>query len=157
YLYGAQDRPPLARLRADGTPAWYLADRNGTVRLLLDATGQVATFYKYDNADNRDHVGGRDPEGADRWTSSGRQLFQGQEGFYYLDGKHESVVTGRRQGGDASALASGDYNPQRNVGYTPTRISNNTVAEDINDVLGQILNAAWGDAPQAQLNWWELP
>jgi hypothetical protein len=48
YLYGQGVDQLFARLSSSGTAAWYLTDRQGSVRDVTDASGAVQDHIAYD-------------------------------------------------------------------------------------------------------------
>jgi hypothetical protein len=83
YLDGLDE--VVARIAADGTTAWYLPDRQGSVRDLTDATGAVQEHLTYDGFGNV--VTDTNGSFGDRYKYTGREL-DSATGLQYNRGRY---------------------------------------------------------------------
>jgi RHS repeat-associated protein len=108
----------FARAAADGSAAWYLTDRLGTVRDVVDGGGVLR--------DHRDYSGfgvlltETGAAWGDRYSFAGRE----HDAVTGLDNNrarnNRDPRTGRFNSEDPSGFASGDANPYRYAGNRPT-------------------------------------
>jgi len=106
----------LARQTASGV-AWYLDDREGSVRDLVSNSGSVIDHVDYGS------FGGvtaeSSPSSGDRFKYAGMEL-DGITGFYYDRARYFDPAAGRFIGEDPSGFLPGETNTFRFVGNTPT-------------------------------------
>ena len=114
----------FARVSAGGTAAWYLQDREGSVRYLVDNTGAVHDHLTYDGYGNV--LTESSPTFGDRFKYTGRE-FDGETGLQYNRARYYDPKTGRWTSQDPMGFASGDFNKYRYVHNSPM---------DSNDPLG---------------------
>jgi RHS repeat-associated protein len=103
----------VARIAADGTAAWYLTDRQGSVRDLADGTGAVQEHVDYDGFGNI--VTDTNASFGDRYKYTGREL-DSATGLQYNRERYYDPVTGRWTSQDPLGFAGGDSNLYRYVG-----------------------------------------
>jgi YD repeat-containing protein len=132
YLFGASG-PPLAKLAANGTIVWYYSDRFGTVRQLADATGQVVTYYKYDQQSRVSYKGGN-LNLVDRWEANGREADPVSQ-IHYQPGLSQDLDSGHQLGADPRWLALGEYNPNRNYGQGPDSTGSDEFYNPLKDAM----------------------
>jgi RHS repeat-associated protein len=116
YLHGDQVDQLFARIAADGTVAWYLTDRLGSVRDLTDGSGVVQDHIDYDGFGNV--VFESNPAFGDRYKYTGRE-FDGETGLQYNRARYYDPMTGRWISQDPLGFAAGDSNLYRYVQNSP--------------------------------------
>lgn len=121
YLHGDGVDEPLARYRpgsgAGSGTHWYLADHLGSVRVLIDASGNVADRLDYDSFGNI--VSESVVAVGDRYKFTGRE-WDAEVGLYYYRARMYSASTGRFTSEDPIGFAAGDTHLSRYVGNMPT-------------------------------------
>ena len=117
YLYGPAIDALLARTDSGGTTAWYLSDKLGTVRDLVNTSGTVVDHIAYEGFGKVASETG--PASGDRFKFTGREL-NAETGDYYYRARHYSASTGRFTGRDPIGFAGGDVNLFRYAGNGPT-------------------------------------
>jgi len=108
----------FARIAADGTVAWYLADRQGSIRDIVSLTGAtVLDHIEYDaygnvtletNAANGD------------WVRYNGGRLDAATGYILFGERWYNPATGSWTERDPSGFGGGDYNLSRYVGNGPT-------------------------------------
>jgi len=117
YLYGDGTDQLLARWRpVDGT-AWYLTDRQGTVRDLVNAAGTIINTIEYDSFGRI--LSQTNASAGDRFTFTGRE-WDSEVGMYYYRARFYDSATGRFASQDPIGFVAGDSNLYRYVGNNPT-------------------------------------
>ncbi len=106
-----------ARISASGTVAWYLADRLGSVNVIVDATGAVIDRITYDAFG--DIIAETNPSASDRYLWTGRE-FNRVTGLQYNRARSYDPATGRWTTEDPIGFAGGDTNLYRYVENDPT-------------------------------------
>ncbi|QEL14866.1 fibro-slime domain-containing protein [Limnoglobus roseus] len=117
YLYGAATDEVLGRSRNGGSNAWYLSDKLGTVRDLVDNAGGVLDHIDYSSFGSI--LNRTNPTLGDRFTFTGRE-FDSATGLYWYRARWYDPATGRFVNQDPLGTASGDWNFYRYVGNVPT-------------------------------------
>jgi len=117
YVRGDVVDELFSRVKSDGTVAWYLIDRMGSVRHMVDAAGAVQDTIAYDGFGSI--TGESAPTFGDRYKWTGRERNSNTD-FQYNRHRYLSVQTGRWVTEDPLGLASGDYNVIRYVGSATT-------------------------------------
>jgi RHS repeat-associated protein len=116
YLHGPAVDMLLARTSAAGVSAWYLTDRQGSVRDLVSTSGAVLNHVVYDaygrvksetNAAN-----------GDRFKYTGRET-DAVTGLQYNRARYYDAVIGRWTQEDPIGYSAGDSNLYRYVGNSP--------------------------------------
>jgi RHS repeat-associated protein len=118
YLHGDVVDQLFARLSfgAMTTAAWYLADRQGSVRDLTDATGAVQDHLTYDGFGNATET---NPAFGDRYQYTGRE-FDRETGLQYNRARYYDPKIGRWTSEDPKGFDAGDANWYRYVHNGPT-------------------------------------
>jgi RHS repeat-associated protein len=123
YLHGDRLDEILARQVAAagsggaGGADWYLADRQGTVRDVVDAEGAIVnrlTYGSFGEVLSETH-----PADGDRFRYTGRE-YDAESGLYFYRARYYDPQSGRFVGPDPIGFASGDTNLYRYVGNSPT-------------------------------------
>ncbi len=116
-LYGESGQL-LARVSGTGTAAWYLTDRQGSVRNIVNYAGSAALdTISYDAYGNK--TSETSPANGDRYGYTGQQ-FDAAVGLQLNDARYYDAATGRWQSQDPLRFAAGDPNLYRYVGNSPT-------------------------------------
>jgi RHS repeat-associated protein len=118
YLAGAKIDQMLARFRPGEGVSWYLTDRLGSVRDLVNAAGQLINHIDYSafGAVLRQTNAGV----GDRFLFTGRE-FDTQTGLYYYRARYYDAGLGRFISADPSDFLAGDINLYRYVHNEPFR------------------------------------
>ena len=117
YLYGPGIDELFARIgTGEEDPQWYLADRLGSVRQILGASGAVLDEISYDS------FGGilseSNPSQGDRFKFTGRE-YSPELGIYYYRARWYDPGSGRFISQDPIGFSAGDVNLYRYVGNAP--------------------------------------
>ena len=107
----------FARIGADGGVGWLLADRLGTVRDIVNNSGQVIDHIDYDAWGNKIHE--TQPTNCDAVGYAG-YFFQASVGLYQDWHRWYDPTTGRFLTKDPTGFAVGDSDLNRYVGNDPT-------------------------------------
>jgi RHS repeat-associated protein len=107
----------FARVSAGGVAAWYLTDRLGSVRELVDGYGSLQDEVAYDGFGKL--LSETNPGFGDRWKYTGRE-WESETGLYYYRARQYDAVTGRFTSEDPIGFGGGDANLARYVGNGPT-------------------------------------
>ncbi len=114
YLYG--DAADFLLARYDGTNTiWYLTDKLGSVRLLVDKSANIQDTITYDTFGNIKTETGT----GDRFKFTGRE-WDSEIGLYYYRARYYSATIGRFISEDPSGFKAGDSNTFRYVANNPT-------------------------------------
>ncbi|MCY2970209.1 MAG: hypothetical protein NTZ30_06020 [Planctomycetota bacterium] len=116
YLYGPGIDELFARIGAGEDPEWYLVDRLGSVRQIVDATGAILDEISYDSFGNV--LSETNPEQGDRFKFTGRE-FSPELGIYYYRARWYDPSSGRFISQDPIGFQAGDPNLYRYVGNAP--------------------------------------
>jgi RHS repeat-associated protein len=116
YLYGPAVDALLARTDTSGVTDWYLADRLGSVRDIVDLSGNVVYHTGYDSFGNKVSSSG---SGGDRFGFTGRE-HDAALNLYYNRARFYDPATGRFLSKDPSGFSAGDANLYRYVNNSPT-------------------------------------
>ena len=116
YLYGPAVDALLARTDASGVTNWYLSDRLGSVRDIVDVSGNVVYHTGYDSFGNNVSTSG---SGGDRFGFTGRE-HDAALNLYYNRARFYDPATGRFLSKDTIGFESGDMNLYRYVNNSPT-------------------------------------
>ncbi len=117
YLPGENIDELLGRNRpgSDGV-SWYLADRLGSTRALVDQDGRVLSRIAYDSFGNI--LSESDPAVGDRFTFTGRELNR-EIGLLYYRARYYDPLVGDFISEDPLGFEGGDTNLRRYVGNNP--------------------------------------
>jgi RHS repeat-associated protein len=113
YFRGDVTDKLFARIQANGTAAWYLIDRQGSIRQMTDATGAVQDTITYDAWGNV--LTETNASFGDRWKWTGREA-DSETGLQYNRWRYYSPGTGRWTTSDPLGFDAGDANLYRYVG-----------------------------------------
>ena len=116
YLYGPAVDALLARTDASGVTNWYLSDRLGSVRDIVDVSGNVVYHTGYDSFGNKVSSSG---SGGDRFGFTGRE-HDAALNLYYNRARFYDPATGRFLSRDPIGFSAGDANLYRYVNNSPT-------------------------------------
>jgi RHS repeat-associated protein len=140
YLYGGS----IDEVLADQTPTsvnWALADRLGTVDLIVDAQGGVIDRVTFDSFGNK--VSESAPAKAFRFGFTGREL-DPETGLYYYRARYYDPLVGRFISVDSIGFQAGDTNLYRYVFNSPTQ-GTDPSGHEWWDELGQNLSNTWNN------------
>ncbi len=116
YLVGDRIDDMIARWRPGEGTAWYLTDKLGTVREVLDETGELLNRIDYDSFGRI--VSQSKAAAGDRFTYTGREL-DTATGLYYYRARFYDPVVGRFNSEDPIRFDAGDGNLFRYVQNSP--------------------------------------
>ena len=116
YLFSKKLDSQLARWRPGEGTVWYLKDKLGSVRHLVDADGNLLGNYHYDSFGNINQTASS--------ALDGRYLFTGREydeilGVYYYRSRYYNPSIGRFLSRDSMGFDAGDINLYRYVDNNP--------------------------------------
>ena len=116
YLYNDGVDQIAARWSPQNGTGWYLSDRLGTVREILDSVGAIVNELVYDSYGRI--LTQSNPEFGDRFTYTGREWDEAL-GLYYYRARFYDPAMGRFISQDPIGFSSGDANLYRYVGNNP--------------------------------------
>jgi RHS repeat-associated protein len=116
YLYGPGVDELFARIGAGEDPQWYLTDRLGSVRQIVDGSGTILDDIIYDSFGNV--LSESNPLQGDRFKFTGRE-FSPELGIYYYRARWYDPGSGRFISQDPIGFRAGDPNLYRYVGNGP--------------------------------------
>src|SRR5438552_3111719 len=108
-LYGDAVDQLFARETSSGTLAWYLTDRLGSVRDVLNVSGTVLDHIDYDGFGNANETNSTN---GDRYKWTGRE-FDTESGLQYNRARYYTGAAGRWLVQDPSGFSAGDANLYR--------------------------------------------
>ncbi|WP_324282065.1 RHS repeat-associated core domain-containing protein [Cyanobacterium aponinum UTEX 3222] len=136
YLHGNQVDQVLAQEDSNGDVVWLLRDYLGTIRDLVDNTGDVVNHLTYDSYGNV--VSETDASVDSRYRFTGREWDEEIELYYYRT-RYYSAESGRFISVDPISFKSGTYNLYGYVDNSP--ISNvdpsGLASKELTDLLGR--------------------
>jgi RHS repeat-associated protein len=121
YLEGVDQM--FARLAPDGAPAWYLPDRLGSIRDVVDANGAMEDHIDYDAFGNI--TAESNAAFGDRYKYTGREL-DPVTGLQYNRARQYDPSTKRWTSEDPQGFNAGDSNLYRYVGNDPANATDPT-------------------------------
>jgi RHS repeat-associated protein len=113
----------VARLSAGGTAAWYLPDREGSVRDITSAAGSIQDTLVYGGFG--DLVSESNPSAGDRFGFTGRERDTETE-LVYFRARYEAPWIGRWISQDPMGFDAGDTNLYRFIANSPTNATDPT-------------------------------
>ena len=124
----------LARTSSGGTTAWYLTDKLGSVRDIVDTSGNELDHIVYDSFGNI--VTETNATNGDRFKFAGMQ-YDATTGQYYDHARWYDAATGRFARQDPLGFAAADANMYRYVGNSPTNFTDKSglLSDDANLLL----------------------
>ena len=117
YVSGLAVDELFARTSSGGTTAWYLTDRLGSVRDIVNSSGTVIDHIVYDSYGNI--LSETSPSNVDRFKFTGME-WDAAIGQYYDHARWYGPWEGRFIEQDPLGFRSGDRNEYRYVGDSPT-------------------------------------
>ena len=120
YLRGKRVLELLARIASGGAAAWVLADRMGSVRVVVDNTGAVLDVIVYDGYGNVTSESAPTNGGAYRYAG---YRYDSETGLYRPDpstGRYYGPAVGTWYGRNPWGFGAGDVNLYRYVRNSPT-------------------------------------
>jgi len=123
----------LARTSANGSTAWYLTDKLGSVRDIVDTSGNELDHIVYDSFGNI--LSQSNAANGDRFMFAGMQ-FDATTGQYYDNARWYGSGVGRFLSQDPTGFAAGDTNLDRYVGNGPSNATDPSGRDGTN-------NGAW--------------
>jgi len=149
YLYGPGIDELFARIGSGEDPEWYLVDRLGSVRQIVDGAGTILDDISYDSFGNV--LSETDPSQGDRFKFTGRE-YSPELGIYYYRARWYDPSAGRFISQDPIGFSAGDVNLYRYVGNAPG---------DATDPLGKSptlisggIGAGVGAVVGGAIGWW---
>lgn len=133
YLPGEGTDELLARYRPGEGSSWYLADRLGSIRNLIDSTGAIVDTIAYDSFGNL--LNETNPSRGDRFRFTGRE-FDSTTGLYYNRARYYDPRTGEFISEDPLVFGGGDANLQRYAGNDPINATDPTGTQAISESGG---------------------
>ena len=116
YLYGPGIDELFARIGAGEDPQWYLTDRLGSVRQIVDGSGTILDEITYDSFGNA--LSESNPSQGDRFKFTGRE-YNPELGIYYYRARWYDPSTGQFISQDPIGFQAGDPNLYRYVNNAP--------------------------------------
>jgi RHS repeat-associated protein len=116
YLYGDRLDQLLARFQPGQGTAWYLPDHLGSVRDIVNASGQLIDHIDYNSFGLV--VSETNPSAGDRFKFTGRE-FDPVLAMYYYRARFYDPILGRFINQDPLRYQAGDVNLYRYVGNSP--------------------------------------
>jgi RHS repeat-associated protein len=124
-----------ARVSADGTVSWYITDLLGSVRQIVDTSGNVLDAIVYDPWGNI--VSESNPANGDRFKYAGGQ-YDALQQTYLFTARWENPQEGRWQSLDPIGFLAGDVNLYRYVFNSPATY-NDPIGEGITGRITSIV------------------
>ena len=116
YLYGPGIDELFARIGTGEDPQWYLVDRLGSVRQIVDGAGTILDEISYDSFGNV--LSETNSEQGDRFKFTGRE-YSPELGIYYYRARWYDPSEGRFISQDPIGFSAGDANLYRYLGNAP--------------------------------------
>ena len=135
YLHGPSVDQVLAQESASGEVQWMLTDHLGTVRNLVNNSGQVVNHLKYDSYGNV--ISESNPAVKTRYKYTGRE-FDTETGMQYNRARYYDAAIGRFISEDPIGFAGGDANIYRYVANSPLSANDPFGLSSSNDDLGSL-------------------
>jgi RHS repeat-associated protein len=136
YLHGAGVDQILAQEDGDGNVTWMLTDHLGTVRDLVDNSGDVANHLIYDSFGRV--ISETDSSVDTRYLFTGRE-FDEEIGLYYYRARYYDAETGRFVSEDPIGFNGGDSNLYRYVFNNPISFTDSSGLEcELGEAITQI-------------------
>ena len=120
YLYGPAVDQILARTNSGGATAWYLTDRLGTVRDIVNTAGAVIDHLAYDSFGTV--LSESSPSNGDRYKFTARE-YDAATGQYFYRARYYDPATGRFTRPDPKGFGAEDADLYRYVGNNPTNLT----------------------------------
>ena len=116
YLQGANVDELIARYNSDEGTNWYLTDRLGTVRDVVNEVGNLVNSINYDSFG--EILGQTNPSEDDSFAFTGRE-YDEETGLYYYRARYYDPILGRFISQDPIGFGGEDANLYRYVGNNP--------------------------------------
>jgi len=127
YLYGPAIDDLLARTDSGDAKAWYLKDKLGTIRDIVDTAGTVLDHLSYDSYGKV--LSESNASNGDRFKYIGRE-YDSATGLYYYRARYYDPSGGRFISQDPTGLSAGDTNLYRYVRNSPNDATDRTGLEE---------------------------
>ncbi len=138
----------LARIGASGTAAWYLTDRQGSVRNLLSYDGTTAldtiTYDAYGNVTSESNAAQGDAYKYDGY------VYDAAIGLYYVEARYYDAGTGRWTQQDPIGFSGNDPDLYRYAGNSPTNVRD---PSGLIDLVGTVDYLHKNDQPGYKIDW----
>ena len=144
----------LARQTSGGTVSWYLPDRLGTVRDLINNSGSIIDHVDYSAFGTV--LGESSPSNGDRMMGFAGLERDSVTGLNLVVERVENPMTGRWDSQDPIGLSSGDPDLYRYAGNEPTEFVDPIGLQD-DGFIGRILDRRWNGGPNGEPGWWLIP
>jgi RHS repeat-associated protein len=155
YMYGLKMDQLFGRANADGSAQWYLTDRLGSVRALVNDTGTLLDQIVYDSFGQI--LSETNTSAGDRFKYTARE-WDGLFGEYYYRRRYYGADTGRFESIDPKGFAARDSNLYRYVANSPTNLRDPSGLDFwdwlANDVIGTNNVNGWNSTLGNQQNGW---
>ncbi len=133
YLPGERTDELLARYRPSDGVTWYLGDRQGSVRDLMNSSGAIIDHLDYGSFGNvRSET---NAAAGDRFKYTGREL-DPVSGLYYYRARFYDPTTGKFVNEDPKSFEAGDANLRRYVGNDPINATDPSGNQAISEADG---------------------
>jgi RHS repeat-associated protein len=129
----------FARVSSTGTTDWYVRDKLGSVRLILDSSGNVLDATVYDPWGNV--LNESNPTSGDRFKF-GSGVYDPIQGTYLFTARWDNPQVGRWESPDPSGLES-DGNPYRYVNNTPISTTDSNGQQPYYDEVNALKKDGW--------------
>lgn len=155
YLYGEAIDQLFARTQANGETAWYLTDRLGSVRQLVETTGTVLDEITYDSYGNI--VTETNPANGDRFKFTAREWNDLSSDYYYR-ARYYNAAAGRFLSEDPLGYAGSETGLSAYVDNAPSNFTDPLGLFNFGSAaVGSLYGAATGAATGAFLTWYTGP
>ncbi len=152
YLSGPAVDELLSRQTPQGGVAWYLTDRQGTVRDIADDSGNVIDHIDYGAFGAI--LAQSNPSQGDRFGYAGMQT-DAETGLYFDQARYYDPASGRFVSQDPMGFSAGDVNLYRYVGNQPINAVDPS-GEFSNVIAGAAIGGAIGLGVAVYNNWGDL-
>ncbi|MEB3220007.1 MAG: putative Ig domain-containing protein [Nostocales cyanobacterium 94392] len=116
YLQGGNVDELIARYNSDEGTNWYLTDRLGTIRDIVNEVGNLVNSINYNSFG--EILGQTNPNEDDRFAFTGRE-YDEETGLYYYRARYYDLSLGRFISQDPIGFGGEDANLYRYVGNNP--------------------------------------
>jgi RHS repeat-associated protein len=139
----------LARTSSGGTTAWYLTDRLGSVRDIVNTSGTVIDHIVYDSYGNV--VSETNPTNGDRFKYTGRE-YDSVTGLYYYRARYYDPVAGTFISQDPKGFGAEDMDLYDYVRNQPTGATDPSGTQQVSGNLSGGIEIQLGPDPKKKGN-----